>query len=147
MGVFEVLLSFLGGGGMAIITEVLKYMDRKNLREHELSMAESGRQTAAEEAMGKASVAASTPMEYPKTGYPILDAGLAFFVVLNASVRPIITYWWVMVMYSLYKVALYFSMEGIWSDKIVTLWTTTDAAILVSIISFWFVARELRKRI
>lgn len=142
----EVILSFVGGGGLAIVTELLNYFDRKNQRSHELALMESKRETAEEETLGKVSAGAGTPMDYPKTGYGILDAFLAFMVVLNASVRPILTYWWVLVMYTAYKVALYQSMSGEWYEIVQQLWTPADMSIVVCIISFWFVARQLRKK-
>jgi hypothetical protein len=89
------------------------------------------------EAMGKA-------IEYQtrKTGDKWLDR-------VNVSVRPILTYWWCIVLYTCHKVLL--SILVISSDHnnlgaiVNILYNDFDQAVTGSIIGFWFVDRALRK--
>ena len=66
---------------------------------------------------------------------------------LNVSVRPVLTYWW-MVLLSLYKMAV---MWFAWNtadtalEFAVSFWTVNDTATIGTIISFWFMDRTFRK--
>jgi hypothetical protein len=68
--------------------------------------------------------------------------GNKFIDGLNQSVRPVLTYWW-MVLFTVYK------FNVIWNSKtydefIINLWTKDDGAILSMIIGFWFVDRAIK---
>ena len=67
---------------------------------------------------------------------------------LNASVRPVLTYWW-MLLFTIYKVATIVAACLAWTtldDFIANLWTVQDAGILAMIPGFWFVDRAIRKQ-
>ena len=75
------------------------------------------------------------------TDVPWVDA-------LNASVRPVLTYWW-MSIFTIYKIATIVAACLAWTsldDFLLKLWTVQDAGILSMILGFWFVDRAMRKQ-
>jgi hypothetical protein len=63
--------------------------------------------------------------------------------------RPLITFWWVIVLYTAALVAQYLVLvqAGVdHLDAITRLWGTDEKAIAASIIGFWFADRSLRKK-
>lgn len=75
------------------------------------------------------------------TGVPWVDA-------LNASVRPVLTYWW-MSIFTIYKISTIVAACLAWTslnDFLLKLWTMQDAGILSMILGFWFVDRAMRKQ-
>jgi hypothetical protein len=66
-----------------------------------------------------------------------------FVAAISALVRPLVTYWFV-VMYSVVKiVGIYLAVRsgGLWTEVLVTSWNSEDMAILTMILTFWFVGR------
>jgi hypothetical protein len=67
---------------------------------------------------------------------------------LSASVRPAVTYW-LMLIYTAAKAAMLYSAlaSGVpLAEAVLAMYSAADAALLSSILSFWFVDRSLRKR-
>lgn len=78
----------------------------------------------------------------PTSGYPLLDW-------LNSSVRPILTYWWCIVLYTANKamistLAIEANMKL--SELAPIIYTDFDQTVVASIIGFWFVDRSLRAK-
>lgn len=154
----ETLIGTLLGGVFRMLPEVLKWMDRKDERKHELSMfdkqlaadkmradaQQQALQTEADTIMGGAELAAmiaATNAQSVKSGVKWVDA-------LSSLMRPLITFWWVIVLYSVALVARFWVLVQAGTsnlDAIVLLWGADEKAIVASIISFWFVDRSLRK--
>jgi hypothetical protein len=68
-----------------------------------------------------------------------------FVAAISALVRPLVTYWFV-VMFSAVKVvsmSMAISAGGYWQEVLVQSWTADDMAMLMMILSFWFVGRTL----
>jgi hypothetical protein len=66
-----------------------------------------------------------------------------FVAALSALVRPLVTYWFVG-FYSFVKmltISLALEQNANWKEVIVNAWTADDAAILMMILTFWFVGR------
>jgi hypothetical protein len=66
---------------------------------------------------------------------------------VNVSVRPILTYWWCIVLYTTNKITLAYigiSESNSLKDLAPILMTEFDRAVVGSIIGFWFVDRALR---
>jgi len=155
--VFE-LASLIFGGLMGVIPSVLEYFNQKSKFAHERDMfalriegakveSELRQQEAEVKALGDASTAASRP-GYRPTGNKWVDGVLAVVEAFNATVRPVLTYFYCVLLYGGYKAALFVTMTdqgGSWKDAAISLWTTQDYQIMLSIISFWFVDRALRK--
>lgn len=154
----ETLLGTLFGGAFRLAPEVLKWLDRKGERAHELAMfdkqleADRLRSQAqidqinaqADASIGAAEVQAiieATKAQAVRTGVRWVDA-------ISALMRPAITFWWVII---LYTAALWARFDVLVAggqsnvQAIIALWGPDEKAIVASIISFWFVDRSLRK--
>lgn len=166
--ILEVLAPLLGGlGGYAarLAPEVLKFFDRKSERHHELAMedkqaarlkveSEIDRQRAelnirAIEAQGSAAatigdigvLADALKAQATPTGIAWVDA-------LNASVRPVLTYYWCILFYTAAKTATFALMLQAKTPAlaaIAALWGPGESAIASSMIAYWFADRSLRK--
>lgn len=75
------------------------------------------------------------------TGVKLIDA-------INAAVRPLLTFWWCIVLYTGYKVMIVtwaFEQQQLsLKDKADYMVTEFDRATIGSIISFWFVDRAIK---
>lgn len=154
----ETLFGTLFGGLFRLAPEFLKWMDRKDERKHELAMfdkqleadrqradaAQHLAQTQADAQIGAAEIQAiieATKAQGQQTGIKWVDA-------INSLMRPAITFWWVIFLYSAALAAQYIAVIGGGADYIqavLKLWGPDEKAIVASIISFWFVDRSLRK--
>ena len=168
------LLTLFGGGLgglLRFVPEILKLFTDGRDRDHEYRMTtlqlqiDQARATQALDlvhAQGESAQLAGEMQAYIEaikgqgqvTGNARIDA-------LNASVRPVITYWW-MSLLTLYKcvllivatIELYAALKAAaaiaafgpalttYADRI---WTPQDAGILSMILGFWFVDRSIRK--
>jgi len=155
----ETLFGTLLGGVFRMAPEVLRWLDRKDERKHELAMLdkqidadrlklEAGQKladTQAEERITLADLQAmieATKAQAVQTGVKWVDA-------LSSLMRPTITFWWVIVLYTGALVAQFLVLvqqgdSGV--QAILHLWGPDERAIVASIVAFWFVDRSLRKR-
>lgn len=149
----ETLLGGLLGGVFRLAPEVLKWMDRNGERGHELAMqdkalefeklrgasrmaeiganADAAGNTGAIDAL---KVAIRTQGE--KTGVHWVDA-------LSASVRPILTYWF-MALYCAAKTAAFVAAVTAgagWGTAILHAWAEADQALWAGVLNFWFLGR------
>jgi hypothetical protein len=147
----ETLLGSLLGGVFRIVPEVMKLIDAKNEREHELKMLDremdfakikgeiSMRETQAT-LMGEELVSMTEAIR--EQGQTARAAG-KFVSAISALVRPLVTYWFV-VLYSLVKIAsmlMAYQANGDWKQVLITSWNADDMALLMMILTFWFVGR------
>lgn len=154
----ETLVGTLFGGIFRMAPEILKWMDRKDERAHELSMFD--KQLEADKIKGDQAVAQINAQADATIGaaevQAIIEAtkaqatpsGIKWVDAINSLMRPTITFWWVIVLYSTALVAQYVALLGNSTDylqAILKLWGPDEKAIVASIISFWFVDRSLRK--
>jgi len=147
----EALLGSLLGGVLRIVPEVLKWLDRKDERRHELDMyqkemdfAQLKGDLALQEGMqlleGKELEAMAEAIK--EQGQTARAAG-KWVAAISALVRPLVTYWFVC-LYSLLKIALMckaFADNGDWKEVFITTWTVDDTSIMFMILTFWFVGR------
>ena len=139
------------GGLLRLAPEILKGLDRKNERAHELAMMEIEIRIAEkrmEHEMRRVD-AAMTIAEMDAISAAVKEQGQTaraagkFVAAVSALVRPIVTYWFV-IMYSLVKVVgmtMAVQAGGDWKEVLVSSWTADDMAMLVMVLSFWFVGR------
>lgn len=139
------------GGLLRLAPEIIKGFDRKNERQHELAMMEVEIRIAEkrmEHEMRRVD-AAMTISELDAISAAVKEQGQTaraagkFVAAVSALVRPIVTYWFV-TMYSLVKVVgmtMAVQAGGDWKEVLVSSWTADDMAMLVMILSFWFVGR------
>jgi hypothetical protein len=152
------LLSMLGGGIFRLLPEVLKVWNAKADHAHELAMTQLQLQIDQARATqqidlvhAQAAIAADTAQMAALSealraqGQP---SGIAWVDALSSSVRPVLTYWWCLFLYTSAKVS------GLWIalaagnsfEQIVPLLVTEfDRMVIGSIFAFWFVDRSLRK--
>ncbi len=154
------LLSLLGGGLgglLRFVPEIFKMLADQKDRDHEYRMTQLQLEidqarakdqidlVHAQGDMAVNSIEADAWLEAIKSqGKP---TGIAWVDALNASVRPVITYWW-MSLFTVYKACTIYTaiVEVSTLDAFVAeLWTPQDAGILAMILGFWFVDRAMRK--
>lgn len=151
------LLGSIFGGLFRLAPEVLKWLDRASERKHELEMFKL--QTDLEKMRGEYRL----EHRYVDHGIAQLEAINEAFVQqgkadakaykwvasISALVRPGVT-WMLFGMYVLFKmVTLNYAMtaEAEWFDVIRESWTDNDFAMLMMILTFWFVGRPIERRI
>lgn len=150
------LLGSVFGGLFRLAPEVLKWLDRKNERDHELNMFKL--QTDLEKQRGEYRI----EERYVDHSIASLDAISEAFkqqgeadakawkwvASMSALVRPGVTYI-LFGMYCVFKVAviLYaFDNQADWKEVFTTTWTGEDFAMLNMILTFWFVGRAIERR-
>jgi hypothetical protein len=152
------LLSMLGGGLFRLIPFVVDFFKQKNDQAHELEMTKlqleidkARAQQQIDLAHANAEIAAnaaemSAMVEALKAqGTP---TGIGWVDALSASVRPVLTYWWCLGLYTGAKViaiVVAFQSGAQLAAFAAILVTSFDEAIIGSIFAFWFVDRALRK--
>lgn len=141
------------------LPEILSWLDRRDERKHELAML--GAQMEADRLRGELAlqqleaqaeitlgakeieaVIAATKAQAVKTGVRWVDA-------INALMRPLITFWWVVVLYTAAMAVQFWGLieYGMGTPAaLLTVFSAEEKAIAASIISFWFVDRALRKK-
>ena len=152
----ETLGGSLLGGLFRMAPEVLKTFDRKNERKHELAMTQQEMEFAkvkgeiamrqVEAAMSMAELDAMSAA-ITEQGQTARSAGW-FVAAISALVRPLVTYWFVG-LYSMVKIAAMtkaFRDDGNWQDVLISHWTQDDMAMLMMVLTFWFVGRSIEKR-
>ena len=149
------LLGSIFGGLFRLAPEVLKWLDKKNERAHELSMVTL--QTDLEKMRGQ------FKMEEKYVDYSVnqLDAIKEafkeqattakeagwFVAAVSALVRPGIT-WALFFMYATVKAAalvMAFQTGGHWTEVVTKVWDADDFAMLNMCLTFWFVGRSIEK--
>jgi hypothetical protein len=149
------LLGSIFGGLFRLAPEVLKFLDKKNERQHELSMFQL--QTDLEKMRGE------FKMEEKYVDYSIqqMDTIKAafqeqaetakaagwFVAAISALVRPGIT-WALFFMYAAVKAAalvIAFKTGADWAEVISKCWDEDDFGVFTMCITFWFVGRSVEK--
>ena len=152
----ETLFGSLLGGVFRLAPEVLKWMDRRGERAHELEMVKAEMEFAkirGEIAMKQAE-AQMTVAELDAMAEALKEQGQTaraagrFVAGVSALVRPAVTYAFVTV-YFLVKAAAYtlaLDQGGEWKALLVSMWTQDDMAMLMLILTFWFVGRIYERK-
>ena len=153
----ETLLGGLLGGAFRLAPEILKWLDRKGERGHELAMQDKalefeklrGAQRMAE--IGAAADAAwnTGAIDALKEAVAAQGrrSGVRWADALSASVRPVITYWF-MALYCAAKTAAFgaaLSAGADWSTAVLHTWTEADQALWAGVLNFWFLGRVFEK--
>jgi hypothetical protein len=149
----ETLLGGALGGAFRLAPEVLKWLDRKGERGHELAMQDKaleferlrGAQRMAEIGAGADAAWNTGALEALKESIAGQSrrSGVRWADALSASVRPVITYWF-MGLYCAAKTAAFMvvvSAGASWSEAIPAAWTDADQALWAGVLNFWFLGR------
>lgn len=152
------LIGLLAGGIFRLMPEVIKFFTVAKEQKHELAMTElqlridtARSQLRIDEVHAGANAAeqgtwaAALQDAIKAQGQP---SGVGWADALSAGVRPILTYWHCLVLYTAHKAALmYMAIQAGVSTAagIANSFTEFDQMIVASIFSFWFVDRALRR--
>lgn len=154
------LLGSVFGGLFRLAPEVLKWLDKKNERAHELLMfqrqcdleAQRGQQKLAEiGAQREAAVDVGAMVAFNAAinqQTEMVKAAGGWVASMSASVRPVVTYW-VLFIWSFIHVWYAWSawVNGASPNTVFTTMMTADMSALVSgTINYWFLDRTLAKR-
>lgn len=160
MTILMPLLSGLFGGILRLAPELLKFLDGKNDRAHELAMAD--KQLEFLKAQGtlkidEANVYAQRDMQTSQFAAMVaawqaentmLSHSSQWVNNVNALIRPTVTFG-VFTLWALCRVATVgFALHatGNVSETLTNVWTAEDASLLSMIAGFYFVGRTIEKR-
>lgn len=155
-GIFGSLL----GGVFRLVPEVLKWLDKKNERGHELQMFQS--QCALEEKRGAqklSEISAQKEATLDQGAMSALNAAITqqtemvkaaggWAAALSASVRPIMTYY-LLLIYGFVKtvvIASELSSGNTLVQALPHIWSNDDMAIFAGVVNYYFIDRTLMKR-
>lgn len=152
------IISTLGGGVIRLLPEVFKWLNAKQDHDHEYRMTDLQLKIDAQrgqialdqvnvqgkwnEVMAEITALNQAISDQMKpSGVPLADA-------MNTLLRPLITVWWCIGLYSAYKVHLilwaYNEQMGL-KEKAEVICNEFDRSVIGSIIGYWFMDRTLRK--
>ena len=149
------LLGSIFGGLFRLAPEVLKFLDKKNERQHELSMFQL--QTDLEKLRGEFRVEEKY-VDYSIQQTEAIKAAFQeqaetakaagwFVAAISALVRPGIT-WALFFMYAAVKAAalvMAFQTGAVWTEVITKVWDEDDFGMFTMCLTFWFVGRSIEK--
>ena len=154
----ETLLGGLLGGAFRLAPEILKWLDRKGERGHELAMQDKalefeklrGAQRMAEIGAGADAAWNTGAIDALREAVAAQGrpSGVKWADALSTSVRPVITYWF-MALYCAAKTAAFLGAVDAgaeWMAAIQAAWTEADQALLSGILNFWFISRVWERR-
>lgn len=154
----ETLLGTLFGGLFRMAPEVLKWMDRKDERAHELAMFDKqleadklkgDQQLAQINAQADASIgAAEVQAIIEATKAQAVQTGIKWVDAFNAIIRPLLALQWLIVLWPAVIVAGFALAVQTGADPLVALkaaFGVDEKAMAASVASFWLVDRSLRK--
>lgn len=149
----ETLLGGLLGGVFRLVPEVLKWLDRKDDRGHEIAMQDKaldfeklrGAQKMAEIGAHSDAIWNSGALEALRESVAgqARITGVGWADALSSSVRPVITYWF-MALFCAAKTAAFVAAINAgagWESAVVHSWTEADQALWAGVINFWFLGR------
>lgn len=154
----ETLLGGLLGGAFRLTPEILKWIDRKGERTHELAIQDKTIQleqlrTQNEQITAQAKHEAAVKTAELNTFKNAIDSQgtltqVGWADALSKSVRPIITYWF-MALYCASKTAalmLALNAGDNLTAAIQQVWTESDQALWAGVLNFWFLGRVFEKQ-
>lgn len=152
------LLSFLGSGLLRLLPEVFSFFKQAKDADHEFRMAQLQLEidkARATQQLDLAHVNAEIALNQSEA-VGLIEAlksqgqstGIKFVDALNALVRPILTYYWCIILYTVWKATIiYQAIESKvpFTQMAPFIMTEFDLNVVSSIIGFWFVDRAIRK--
>jgi hypothetical protein len=155
------ILGSLLGGVFRLAPEVLKWMDKKDERSHELNMfkfqcdleAQRGQQKLSEigaqrDAAIDVGVMGAFQSAIEQQADMVKASGSSFVAALSASVRPVVTYW-ILILWSFVHIWLSWNAwsTGMPPVDVFKVMMSADFSALVSgTLNYWFLDRTLNKR-
>ena len=149
----ETLLGGLLGGAFRLAPEILKWLDRKGERGHELAMQDKAIEfEKLRGAQRMSEIGAAADFAWNTGALEALKesvhaqgqrSGVGWADALSISVRPVITYWF-MALYCAAKIAAFFGAINAgsgWIEAATHAWTEADQALWAGVLNFWFLGR------
>lgn len=154
------LLGSIFGGVFRLVPEVLKWLDKKNERQHELAMFTQQCQLESQRgAQRLAEIGAQRDLAVDSGVVSALEAAIksqaemakaagGWAAKLSTSVRPVVTYWLVL----LWSVAHVWFMADAWASGLSPREVFKDimsadfVALVAGTINYWFLDRTLKAR-
>jgi len=162
------MFDFLGGGIVGsllgglfrLVPEIIKFLDKKNERGHELSMFD--KQCELEKVRGSQKLAEINAQREATVDSGVMDAFNAainqqtemvkaaggWVASLSASVRPVMTYY-LLLLYGVFKTATmaigYASGQPV-PELLKDAWTGDDMTLRSGVVNYWILDRTLAKR-
>jgi hypothetical protein len=153
----ETLLGGLLGGAFRLAPEILKWLDRKGERGHELAMQDKAIEfEKLRGAQRMSEIGAAADLAWSTGALDALKesvhaqgqrSGVRWADALSISVRPVITYWF-MALYCAAKTAAFVGALNAgagWGEAILHAWTEADQALWAGVLNFWFLGRVFDK--
>jgi hypothetical protein len=153
------LLGLVVGGVFRLLPEWLKLLGSRREADHEFRMTELQLridQARAAQALDLVHAQGTVAAEAAELGNwaealraQAVATGVRWVDALSATVRPVLTYWWCLVLYTTHKavlVAVGLQQRLALAELAPLLLTDFDRSVVASIIGFWFTDRALRKR-
>lgn len=149
------LISLLGGAIARLLTWGSEYLTKRQENTHELALLEKQMELEQQRALqkqdelalqGEIAVEANWSNALVEASKPV-KSGSSFIDSLAAAVRPVLTFWWCLVLYTIYKVILIVVgiQEGVALANFANIVVSEfDRAVVGSILSFYFLDRRLR---
>lgn len=154
----ETLLGGLLGGAFRLTPEILKWIDRKGERTHELAIQDKTIQieqlrTQNEQTIVAEKVETAIKTEELKTFQSAIHSQgtltqIGWADALSKSVRPIITYWFMALYCASKTAALVLALDAgdHFTSAIQQIWTESDQALWAGVLNFWFLGRVFEKQ-
>ncbi len=154
------IIGSLLGGVFRLVPEVIKYFDKKNERQHELSMFD--KQCDLEKVRGQIRLEEIGAQRDMAVDVGVMDAFKAaidqqtemvkaaggWVASLSASVRPVMTYY-LLLLYGVAKTAAiilaYYAGQPM-LEVLKNAWGVDDMALLSGVVNYWILDRTLAKR-
>jgi hypothetical protein len=152
----EALLGGALGALARLAPEVLKVLDRKNERKHELALNAhqlelvkiQGHQKLETEQLAADNGQVIAGIQAIQAAYENMKTGFKFADTISALVRPWVTFMIVHVWLAV-KVAAYTQLidSGItWDVAMQAIWNADDMGVFSGVVNFWFLGRVFDKR-
>lgn len=153
--VAETIIGGLVGGLFRVVPEVLKWMDRKDERKHELAMQDKAREF--QSLLGTQRVEEAN-IDYDVAGLDALKeairgqskpSGSKWVDGFSKLMRPLITFQWVILLYPAVIVATFVLAIQSGTHPWVALtqvFGDSEKAMVAGIVNFWFLDRVLQRR-
>lgn len=152
------ILGALLGGGLRLAPEVLKWLDRKNEREHELKMFQES--AALEKVKGDNRITEIRGQHQQEIDVGVVGAfksvidqqtemvkaaGIGWVAAMSATVRPVITYW-LLAIWSFLHIWVAFASNMDAMQTFTMVMTADFTALVAGTFNYWFLDRTLSKR-
>lgn len=152
------LIGLIVGGVGRLLPEVFAFFKAKQEGDHEYRMTELQLKVDAARASQAIDLAHAQAEIAQQAGEmsawaeairaQATPSGVRWVDGLSASVRPFLTYWHCVVLYTAYKVVVFYmalNSGAEWTTAAIGSYGDFDRAVVGSIIAYWFIDRSLRK--